>query len=372
MNLDTIQNLISKRRALILVAVFAASLFAYSYWNNGNRPNASTKLGWDGWYDQGQYLLEAQSIHTHNLAPQFYQYPLGYPLVGSPFTNRLHSDPFLPFNFTAFVAIIVLFYLTVQELLGQPAAVFGSFLLMLATPLLEYIVTPWTTTPVALTLAFWVYVAFVVRRLRYHHVILGGALLALTYMARGGGELVFMVPLCIAIFFKFWRQPKFWQLATALALVFGSGVALNLWWTHKIFGSYVQPYFKAVAQYGFSARKVPRTIWSTTIFSGQEGEFWQPLLVRSPWFILSPIGFWISIKNRSQRWLHVGLALSTIIGVVVTSSFTNYGAFTLKFHSLHYLKLWYPVIGLYAMYALAKLAGWGQPKRANTKGVAGH
>ncbi len=77
---------------LLLVAIYLSS-----YFSNPAVPGNAGRfpLGWWGWWDQSHYILSARSLAHGDLAPGQHWYPLGYAVLGAPFTllSRLH--PFL-------------------------------------------------------------------------------------------------------------------------------------------------------------------------------------------------------------------------------------------------------------------------------------
>ena len=80
-----------------LVGMLLVAIYLSSYLSNPAVPGNAGRfpLGWWGWWDQSQYLLSARSLARGDLLPGHHWYPLGYAMLGAPFTllSRLH--PFL-------------------------------------------------------------------------------------------------------------------------------------------------------------------------------------------------------------------------------------------------------------------------------------
>jgi hypothetical protein len=343
----------------LLLAGLATILFLYNYISNSVRPGAYPDLArsWHGWFDQGEYLKEARAIHHISGDRSQYTYPLGYPALAAVFSGWLVNDPFLPVNLAVFVFTVTSFYLVARALLGKITAVFLTLALMMATPLLYYTVIPWTTTATLPLVMYLLLLGFVKSQLSYWDGVWLGGFGLLAYTARGGGELLLLMPLALAVI---WRH-RHSQLLAKLVLaggIFMIGALANALVIKHLFGSYLQPYVRAVADVGFSLRRVPASLWGTLIFSGRTGDYWPPLILSSPWLLGGLWGSYLAVMRKDEpRIVHLGLITSMLFGLIVTLSFANNNAATLKFNSLHYLKIWFPVLALYAGLAVNWLVG---------------
>jgi len=355
--MNTLKAWIGRHRLLLILLAFAAAVFIYSYLSQPNRPGAfaDPKVSWNYWFDQGHYLNEAKSIRAGNLNPNNYYYPVGYPAIGALFVGVMHNNPFTLFNLAVFILVIGLYYVVARELFGPTTAFLSAAALILATPLVYYTVVPWTTTATLPAVMYLMYLAFVRPKLGYVEAVLLAAFLVLAYMARGGGEIVLLVPFGLAVIKKYWAQDQIWIKYGLIAAIFAVGLVINTVWTKAIFGSYSSPYITAVANIGFSIGRIPSSFWGTIIFSGRAGGYWQPLLGGAFWFIAAPVGMYLALRQTKNRWVNVGLVLSVLLGFAVTTSFNNYGASTLKYNSLHYLKIWFPALAMYSTAAIKSL-----------------
>ncbi len=111
--------------------------------NHGRFPN-----GWWGWWDQAQYILSARSLAAGDLAPDHHWYPIGYAMLGAPFTvlSRLH--PYLLPDLACVLAALFGF-LAFARALGVGRSV-ASLLFFYAVACIEPIrgvwAEPWNTT----------------------------------------------------------------------------------------------------------------------------------------------------------------------------------------------------------------------------------
>ncbi|MDQ3757842.1 MAG: hypothetical protein M3394_08330 [Actinomycetota bacterium] len=341
------------RLVLVLLAV-AAVYFVYFYMQHTERPGAVTDLGWAGWADQGRYLDEARAIREGDLTPGRYQYPMGYPMVGVPFVHLLPDDPFVPVNLVCLLAVVALFFLTAKRFVGSGLAFLGGLLLVLATPLVDHTAVPWTTTPAVVTVAWWAYVAFARQRIDLLAVVVGGGLLGWTYMARGGGEWLLLAPFGAAVAWQHRKDRRILLHLGVLAAILAAVAVLNALWTRAVFGTWSHPYLGAVAEFGFDLGRAPSSLWGTVVYSGPAGDYWPPLGVQALWLAFAPFGMYLAARGK-DRVLHLGMVASTVLGFVVVASFGNYAASALKYHCLHYLKLWLPILAVYSLVAIRSL-----------------
>lgn len=351
---------------IVALAIVAAAFFMYYYYLQPQRPTAMAdpKASWNYWFDQGEYVKEARAMRAGNLDKTQYTYPLGYPMVGAALAGMTKNDPFLLFNLAVYVFVIVMAYLVVRHLLGSGWGLAAAGALMFATPLTYYTVIPWTTTATLPAVMGLLYLAFVKEKLTYTNGGLLALALVLAYMARGGGEMVLFTPLALAVLWKFRSQTGVVKPLALMATIFATGVIGNALWTKAIFGTWIHPYINIVAHIGFNPRRIPRSFWGTVFYSGRTGEFFPPLLASAAWFVFAPVGMVLAVWRDKLRWLHAGLIASLILGFAVTTSYNEYSAATLKTNGLHYLKIWFPALTLYSLWAVKAAFDW-QKSRLN-------
>jgi hypothetical protein len=258
-------------------------------------------------------------------------------------------------NLIAFLVTVGLFFDMCRRYLGEKTALLGSALLVLATPLTNLTVVPWTTTPVLVTVTFLAWVGLTRERLGYWIPVAASLLLALTYASRGGGEVLLLLPLTAAILWKFRAEQQLGIKTLAASLCFLAGVGLNLYWTQEVFGSFVHPYIRVVLRTGFHPSRIPSSLWGALIYSGEEGSYWSPLFRDGFWLALAPVGLAIAIGRFPGKAVHLGLLFGLVASLLVIASYPGFDAEHLKFHCLHYLKMWFPVAGFYALLPLSNL-----------------
>lgn len=343
-----------RHRLLLVLLAFAVVQFLYSYMQESLRPGASSELGWNGWADQLAHRRSAIAIHHWDLDPKQHYYPVGYAMTAAPFVGLFPKDPFLPVNLVSFVAVVGLFFSTARRYVGRQFAFVGSLLFVAATPLLWFSVVPWSTTSAIVTVAWWSYTILGRRRLDILAVVVGGLLLGWTYMARGGGELVLLAPFGAGVVWQHRRDPRFLRNSAVLVAILVAIVGLNALWMHAIYDSLTNPYLSEVMGVGFVIGEIPSSFWGTIVYSGRTGDYWKPLLEQALWFAFAPVGVCVALRGK-DRTLHVGLVASVVLGLLVVSAFEPFEAEGLQFHCLHYIKLWFPVLGLYALIGLRRI-----------------
>lgn len=134
--------------AAALVAYYLSCYLGDQYLP-GNNPQVP--LGWWSWWDQGKYLDSARALSRGVLAPDRHWYPLGYPILGTPFLQWSRGHPFLPVNLVSLLACMAGFLAFARRVgVGRGWAV-ALFLLGTAgsRTLFEGWLVPWNTIPVA-------------------------------------------------------------------------------------------------------------------------------------------------------------------------------------------------------------------------------
>ncbi len=114
-----------------LVGLLLVAIYLSSYLSNPAVPGNTGRspLGWWRWWDQSQYLMSARSLAHADLAPEHHWYPLGYAVLGAPFTRLSVLHPFLLPDLGCLLLSYVAF-LVFAPRVGLPAALAApSFLL---------------------------------------------------------------------------------------------------------------------------------------------------------------------------------------------------------------------------------------------------
>ncbi len=92
-----IGRFLSGSGALVVGGLLLTAMYLLDHFHDPARPGAyaSNPLGWNGWFDQGNYVRSALALAHGSLLTVSHWYPLGYSLVGAPFARWMPSDPFL-------------------------------------------------------------------------------------------------------------------------------------------------------------------------------------------------------------------------------------------------------------------------------------
>ncbi|HVE75769.1 MAG TPA: hypothetical protein VND22_03260, partial [Actinomycetota bacterium] len=288
-------------------------------------------------------------VVTHEI----YYYPLGYPFMGSLFARIVPKDPFVIPNLISYLAVVACLFQIGLVRFGMIGAFLAVFALV-ASPFTELTVVPWTSTPGAVATAYWAYIGLARKHLGWVHPVIGAVLLGLTFASRGGGELLLLAPVLLGVFWRFRREPQIVRKWILASFMFVAVVAVDLIATVRIFGTVIQPYFREVTgMVGFDVSSMPLSIWHTLVYPGPGGLGWPSLLMRAPWLALAIVGAVVSLRTASpKRAVDLGLLGGFLVSLVVVGSFNAFNAACLQFHCLHYLKMWFPILSMYAVSSL--------------------
>lgn len=183
---------------LLILLVAAAAYFILYYVTDPVRPGGmivsltgyhgapSTYLGWAGYYDQGQYLRMAHTLASLNMSElhQTYSYGVGYPLVAVPaIWLGFNKDPFVFFNFFAYVFAAFATYRTASRLISPFAGFLAGFGIVFATPLIHYVDQPWNSS-VCLVVMSSILITVTSKKITKWHFLLIGLLLGWAFAAR--------------------------------------------------------------------------------------------------------------------------------------------------------------------------------------------
>ncbi len=142
-------------------AVVLALFYTAHYLKHPALPGNIYPLGWWGWFDQSKTLESAQALARFDFNPAHHWYPLGYSLLGAPFTLKLRMHPFF---FVDLGCLLLAFagFTTVARRVGF-SSLWAVLIFLFATVgdgfLFSQWVIPWNTTPVAACL--WLLLAAV-------------------------------------------------------------------------------------------------------------------------------------------------------------------------------------------------------------------
>ncbi len=197
-------------------AVVLAAWYLWCYLGDRSLPGNDLRqpLGWWDWWDQGKYIESARALAAGALSPDRHWYPLGYSLMGAPFTRWSQGHPMLPVNLASLLLCYAGFLAFARRVgvgRGWAAALFlvaaaGSRMLF------EGWIVPWSTTPAAALI--WLLLATAAGHMQgARRPFLVGLLAAAIPLVRPT-ELVLAVPCVLAVIASdLWRPPARGQLA---------------------------------------------------------------------------------------------------------------------------------------------------------------
>ncbi len=346
---------------LALLLILSAEFYAYRYLIEPTRPGVASARGWFNYFDQGAYLVMAHDLSHFSLPTHDFLYGLGYPIVAVPFLwLGLNSDPWMIFDGMAFVFAAATSFVVAGRLFGRVAAGIAGFGLVFATPLVVYCLTPWNSTVSLVALPGLLLLATSPHPARWHPYAIG-ALVAWGFSARYA-DVLWLGAIGVVAALHSRSSPANWRpliVAGATAFV----VAIPVFTAHwQAFGSpLTTPYslHKGVGaaagvndeQLGaYNLRKIPRSaigmFFSPLAFG--EGQPGSPLLADMFWTILALPGALFALQRGRHRLLVTVVLASWLVATLFYLSFRATGAGAIKFGTLHYFKMWWPVATIFA------------------------
>jgi hypothetical protein len=337
-----------------------AGLFTLVYLAHPALPgnNLDHPQGWWGWWDQSLYLRSAQALGRLTLSPEAHWYPLGYSLLGAPWTRIVPTHPFFFVNlFCLFGAFFC--FVRIGRAMGISDGVAGVvFIGAIAADWLIFwqFVIPWNTTPVML----YVYLALAVtlhsEPLDLRSTVMAAICAALVFVTRPS-DMVIMAPIGLALIVRVWRDsPPVLALGRLAGGALAAGVvclAYGLLHT-RIYGFAPSPYMVHSGAIGLNLADLPRKLYAVLVdpkpFYG-EG---QGILQRAPWMILALPALPLAVMKRSVA---AGLLWAVVaVNVVFYASYTDFLPHGIwRYNNIHYLKVSYPLVGLLAVYVVVNL-----------------
>jgi hypothetical protein len=355
---------------IVAIAVLAFTIFTYEWWINPARPDGhnDTADSYVGYFDQSQYIKEANIVGHGRLPDENeYVYPLGYPVLAAPFT-RLHvtNDPFFVVDALAFAGTMVLLYLTARHFRGSRFGFVAVLMCMFASPLLDYVTVPWSSTVSLLGAMAILYLVLCYREIRWWSAAVLGFIPAFAYATRPPDGLLLGLLSLLAI--GKLAQPIYKTVAAAL-IPFVLVMSFTFYTQNRAFGSpfttpyvlhtHVKDHYTDQSIHSFHARKILPTIWEMFLTGSEHGirQKGQPLGHLFLWaFIPLPFAFFYFIRRRFKDSVRLsGALIASAIGVIFYSSFIGTEASDFIFGALHYYKMWIPLWALCSLLYLDHL-----------------
>jgi hypothetical protein len=364
-----LRKTLTKDPALLVLLVMAATYFLLYYITDPTLPgdvyfnekSVKSSVGWFGFWDQSQYIRIARDLAHFNFGDlhQAYTYGLGYPLVAVPFIwLGLASDPFVIFNFSAFLLVIFAVYKTAKKLISPSAGWLAGFGLVFATPLIQYVITPWNSTVCLLTISVILLTAISNKVTKWHAFILGfvvGWSFAARYV-----DILWLGLLALACLYR--GSLKALAKQTVFVLL-----GLCLWvipvlYSHNVyFGSpFKTPYANHIGLGGIGGSDQGLNAYKlSNVPDAALGMFISPKIAGSPdidrgwlinmfWVLAAIPGAFILMKRGDKRLFWGTLVVVTVVAFVFYLSFRASTSSSIKYGVLHYFKMFWPGLVLLA------------------------
>ncbi len=358
---------------LFWVFFFALIIYTFSYLKQAALPgnNLVYPEGWWGWFDQGQYLREANAFLHHDLNPNNYFYPPLYPILGAAFIALgLNQHPFF---FTDGIAYGIFASISFA-IARRYFSVLWSAAIVLITivfnkNVLDNFAIPWTSSVTCVAYAgSFAILAFQVNRDKksgtLRQIVLSSTLMALLF-----GLVVLTRPVDAAVAPIFFLSLLYinstsiqsgsfnWVAALQTSGILGSIFLLaivallvfNKWIFHAYFGGYFN---STVTENGyFPSELLPKLF--TLLRDGYTVNLEQGSSVTThfPWMLLSGLGMVYAFVRRDL--------LLCVISVVILAQLCLYAPYgdllpngMWRYHNIHYFKWMFPFLGILALYAL--------------------
>ena len=349
-----------------LVLAVTVVWYAVAYAVNDQRPSfdaSRAHQGWNGGWDQGQYLLQTTQLAHGEIKPGVYW--IGYPALGALFFWLLPAHPYLIPDFAAVLAMVAVFYAAGRTLMSRLEAVLLVYVFVWFDSFLREVclVEPWNTIPAYA--AFFVCIYFFVFRrepLRLAHFG-GGAVLCGVAMLARPTEIVALGILYAAGLARLagWKQRV--GAAAIFCGIAGLAGAVILGLNLHFYQSWRSPYMGGelgkvnAANYGLKAWQF---FYDGTFLTG--GGVWPTgarppaLFTRYPEFLLVLPGLFLLVRRNGMAGAgFVGAILFTLGFYLLYIPFGN-APYAWSYSQWHYVAWMMPWLGL-ATYAGLR-EGW--------------
>ena len=382
-----------RRDPVLLVLLLAAACYFFLYYATdpsrpggifptifGRRDSTLYNLGWYGFYDQGQYLREAHtlaSLRFHELY-QTYTYGIGYPLVAVPaIWLGFNKDPFVFFNFLAFIFAIYAVYKVAYKLISPMAGMLAGFGLLFATPLLHYTDQPWNST-VCLVAMSVVLLTLTVKKVTKWHALLIGFVVGWAFAARYI-DVIFLGALGLMSMYRSGSLKTLFKPVIYMAVgcaIFAIPVFFS---QYKIFGSpFRTPYVNHLGIGGvdgsdqglkaYNIKRVPESALAIFVSPRLAGshDVDRGILIDFFCALAAIPGLVILIRKKNHTLFLYTLLAVSIAASLFYLSFRASNSGALKYGTLHYFKMFWPCLVLLAVGFFDHIFVQGQRKIEST------
>lgn len=354
-------NLDSPIRHYKKILFIAAVIYTFFYLSSSMLPgnNLQAPIGWWGWFDQGQYLLEAKSLCNFNFN-SFYFYPPLYAIFGSIFYKFMPNHPFYFVNLLSFLVYIYFFIKLTQKQVGLFFAIVSILIgLFYDNRIFEQFIIPWTTTPAAAIIAMSLYILFYIKeqqdiglksfiKLQIAFVFFTGLLIAL--------RPIDAFILCITIYpfyifeiVKKWKNSFYEQISFKkilfINILFGLiGFAIFLSFNFLTTGSIFGNYASLANSNGFSFFRIFEKF--TDLFVDSYSIYYiknSSLFYVLPWLYLSFASMLYLLFLRKFKLRFLIIFIFAYIGIYICyNDFVINGLW--MYSNIHYFKWFFPYL----------------------------
>jgi len=383
-------GLIKQNPALAILLLSAAAYFFIYYVTDPLRPANMIRLfgfhdvavypqGWFGYYDQSQYLRLAHTLANfdfHQLH-ETYTYGVGYPLVAVPFIwLGFGKDPFIFFNLLTFVFATYATYRVAKTFTSPLAGFLAGFGLVFASPLIHYVDQPWNST-VCLFAMSAILIITTVKKITKWHALIVGLLVGWVFAARYV-DVIWMGPIGLASLYR--GSFRILTRQTIAVLIGFCILVLPVMYSqYKVFGSpFRTPYVNhlGVGQKGgsdqslhaYSLKRVPSSGLALGLSPRLAGspDIDRGLLIDMFWVLAAIPGAIILLKRSSRKLFFSCLIGGMVLASIFYLSFRASTPSSLKYGELHYFKMFWPGLAVFAAVYLDYLLNFkSKPKTRN-------
>lgn len=349
---------IKQNKIEMAILLIASVFFSFMYFSEPTLPGLLGSNGWLSYFDQGAYLKQATKMAEFNLQ-DYYVYGPGYTLLAVPFIwLGLQAHAFFFINLFSFVFVTWATFRFVRSITNEQVGAVAAFALMFATPLVTYTTMPWSSTVTLFCLGLVLFVASRAKLTIWGILLLslaGGLAFASRYI-----DIVWIFGL--AIIFLFLQKATWKQLGILTVTTFL--LCVPVFWSHYvIFGSPLKtPYVLHTPLSGigpndqesgaYSLERIPGAAYGMLVSPQLAGESsaYRGLMGEAFWLIAAfGLPFVLKSLPRKQAIFIASLLGFAIIQALFYLSFRASGAAALQFGTLHYFKMFWPVLAICAV-----------------------
>lgn len=311
---------------------------------------------WAHHFDQERYIASANALAHGVLSPSSHWYPLGYALIGAPFSRIIPNEPFFLPDLALFVVTALTFVMVMRRLGVGATASMMLFLLgdMVIGKIARLWIVPWTTSLsaplvwglIAQTLAIIDRPADGARPGRGAWLGLGLLAGALP-LVRPTDGLMALIAVAFAVTIS-WRQRRLSAAGLGWLLLGGLALCLPYALLHlAIYGPRISDYARDAAHQGFAFADLP---WKTYVIVFTAAPWFpdSPSLVEiMPWSLPGAAGLGLAWLYGGHR-ARMAVTLVALLAIPYCALFLAYtdlqppGLWT--FSNAHYFKWLFPLL----------------------------